>query len=966
MSKFFAANSDSESSSSESESDNEPAGFNAPNFMFSDDEEDTKRVVRSAKDKRYEQLNGIIKNIRNSKKIKDFNKMESSFMELGKAYDKARPVVAKEESGTPRFFVRILVEMEDLVNETWEDRDYRKSMSKNNAKSLSSLRQKLRKYIRNEFNEDVEKFRQNPDQEDEPEESDKGSDDDASDDDDADDFKKPSAKDSAAADMFKKKALDEDDDDSDSEDWDDDESSSESSDDGEGRTAIDIFKKKDGDDTKVLKKKQRDKGDKEKRALRKKDRDLDDEDGTWTTVDRGAVEKPKMFDKDAEINHQLVIKKLQEIVSARGKKRTDRKEQIELLTELNKISGENNLGLGIELKIKFAIVAAIFDYNPKISEAMKPEHWEQCMPAVKELLTMIKDNLETVVAGDNIGEDMEQFEEAPYKVRGCFLSVVERLDEEFVKVLKGCDAHSHEYVDRLKDEPKVMEVLEMAQDLVDKLGSPSEMCRIYLKRIEHIYFKFDTRVIQKKKGELSAKEETSVDAMDRLCKYVYAKDSTDRLRTRAILCHIYHHAIHDMWFEARDLMLMSHLQDTITHSDPLTQILYNRTMVQLGLCGFRKGEIRDAHNALLDIQLGGRSKELLAQGLLPQRHNERSSDQEKIEKQRQMPFHMHINLEMLECVYLVSAMLLEIPYMAAHEFDARRRMISKSYYQQLRSSERQALVGPPESMREHIVAASKAMRNGNWVACKNTIINDKMNAKVWDLFYEADKVREMLAKKIQEETMRTYLFTYSKVYDSISVVTLSDMFSLEKEAVHAVVSKMIINEELMASLDEPSECMVMHRTEPSRLQSLSLQLSDKIAQLVDNNERLLELRPGQWQGQWRNKQDGGDRRDGGGGNFRGGHRGEGGQNRDNYRGGHRDGGGNYRGGHRDGGNYRGGHRDGGGGNYRGGHRDGGGNFRRDNKFGGDRNKFGGDRTYERNDNRGGNRNWNNQKNSRGE
>ena len=106
--------------------------------------------------------------------------------------------------------------------------------------------------------------------------------------------------------------------------------------------------------------------------------------------------------------------------------------------------------------------------------------------------------------------------------------------------------------------------------------------------------------------------------MDKLCKYIYSKDATDRLRTQAILCHIYHHAIHDMWFEARDLMLMSHLQDAITHADPLTQILYNRTMVQLGLCGFRHAEIKEAHNALLDIQLGGRSKELLAQGLLPQ------------------------------------------------------------------------------------------------------------------------------------------------------------------------------------------------------------------------------------------------------------------------------------------------------------------------------------------------------------
>ena len=44
-----------------------------------------------------------------------------------------------------------------------------------------------------------------------------------------------------------------------------------------------------------------------------------------------------------------------------------------------------------------------------------------------------------------------------------------------------------------------MTILEKAQKMIEKPGfSASEMCRIYLKRIEHIYFKFDPAIIKQK------------------------------------------------------------------------------------------------------------------------------------------------------------------------------------------------------------------------------------------------------------------------------------------------------------------------------------------------------------------------------------------------------------------------------------------------------------------------------------
>lgn len=57
-------------------------------------------------------------------------------------------------------------------------------------------------------------------------------------------------------------------------------------------------------------------------------------------------------------------------------------------------------------------------------------------------------NTSDMMISETVSEDAEEYENAPYKLHGCVLTLVERLDEEFTKLLKECDPHSNEYVER--------------------------------------------------------------------------------------------------------------------------------------------------------------------------------------------------------------------------------------------------------------------------------------------------------------------------------------------------------------------------------------------------------------------------------------------------------------------------------------------------------------------------------------
>ncbi len=472
------------------------------------------------------------------------------------------------------------------------------------------------------------------------------------------------------------------------------------------------------------------------------------------------------------------------------------------------------------------------------------------------------------------------------EVMGHLTTSVEKLDAELIKSLQFIDPSSLDYRVRLGDESQFLKLAKFVQEYYESQVSagvapttgPSiyeRLARISARRLEHLYYKRDTGRAAKP-SEVPAANAASLvlvtrdgasnkalmstlnhisnttviavpvavdisgvsahssltEEVEDLCQKIY-RWGDDRLKRTAMLQQIYFMAQHDRFFAARDLLLMSHLQDTIQHADIPTQILFNRTMTQLGLAAFRHGRILDAHQCLTDLVSGGKMKELLAQGINIKSHQEKTPEQERQERRRQIPYHMHINLELIETVHLISAMLLEVPNMALNAFDTKKKVISKNFRRVFDWYDRQVFMGPPENTREHVIGASKLLLKGDWHAAADLLLG----LNIWKLLPNDKEIKELLRRKLQEEGLRTYLFTYSAYYDSISLKELASLFELPTNVVHSIVSKLIISEELHASWDQPNSILVLHRAEPSRLQYLALHFGEKAGVLVESDQQ---------------------------------------------------------------------------------------------------------------------------------
>jgi translation initiation factor 3 subunit C len=560
---------------------------------------------------------------------------------------------------------------------------------------------------------------------------------------------------------------------------------------------------------------------------------------------------PAAEEKKEEWTPAKIDNKVKELLAKRGTKNYDRLIQVQnfvyLIDKCHTVAGAN--APERILRIMFNLVDAQFDANPNMASHMTITMWKSVFNNFVKIIEFLKANPSLVLS------DREPELDAPsHHVRGPLLPQLERLDDEFIKSLQFLDSNTQEYVTRVRDEFAFLKLARLAQDLFASRGDLNGVTVMAARRLDHLYYKREREPVAPSETVVApaakedtlapkveeAKPQTDVadeplnipnvpedtplqDVVDGLCRLIY-KHGDDKLKRRAMLQQIYNFAVHDKFFEARDLLLLSHLQESISLADAGTQVLYNRALVQLGLAAFRKGRIVDCHNYLTEIVFSGKTKELLAQGISTRYNQEKTEEQQKREKSRQVPYPMHINLDLIECVYLISAMLLEVPNMAANPHDTRKKIISKQFRKVMDYADRQVFSGPPENSREHVIAASRSLAKGDWQRTLDMLLK----LDIWRLIPKSDSVKAMLTRKIQEEGLRAYLLTYGQFYESVNLSELSAMFELPTAAVHSLISRLILSDELKASFDQPSGVIVFHKADPTRLQYLALQFAEKV------------------------------------------------------------------------------------------------------------------------------------------
>lgn len=604
-------------------------------------------------------------------------------------------------------------------------------------------------------------------------------------------------------------------------------------------------------------------------------------------------------DSDKQLNVSLdnLFAIVQMVTESRGKKGVDQIENLKTLNELLDLSTstyEKLVILNLIISLRYEI------YNKE--KFLPKDQWQIVASDIIKLLDILEADKsyiisETAPAIDDISTPPTANADGKHMIVGSITAFIERLADELTSHLLYLDPNSSEYISLLKDDSQLYVIIVRAQLYLSEIISNvnelegDQLCRIIIKRIESIYYKPVKLVILSELNTWNAlsiadnsnekvQKITSSEAhdstntlqtnklIDSLCSHLYINSTgiqSSIYRKRAALMQSYYYSISNQFFRARDILHLTHVQTTIHTSEPGVQVLFNRAIVQLGLAAFRSGLSEEAQTILNEIVTTANTRDLLGQSKIYFSNNQgAASEVGPNEKGKYVPFHMHVNIELIDSVYYIASLFVEVPLMALLSYQSstpgainfanleaqqaqNKKTVSRSFKRILDYTERQYFQGPAEETRDLVFEAYNKLIKFDWKSAAK-ILTD---LRVWGMMPGVsitnsdgksgiELLNEIITEQCKVNALKTWAYVNAGIIKNYSVRKLAARFEIDEEKICSTLGSLLHREEIRGSLkfNEDGSKSIVFTDKEDGMGDIVRGLTDCVNSILERNEKL--------------------------------------------------------------------------------------------------------------------------------
>jgi hypothetical protein len=153
----------------------------------------------------------------------------------------------------------------------------------------------------------------------------------------------------------------------------------------------------------------------------------------------------------------------------------------------------------------------------------------------------------------------------------------------------------------------------------------------------------------------------------------------------------------------------------------------------------------------------------------------------------------------------------------------------------------------PQSSRDKIVEAARALHKSDWTEAFNQISAITMFARLEE--FQKGQLKEQLLNAFKDAALKIFVIESEAQYESFSIANVCQQFEITKETLIKQVSKLIVKDTISGRIDLASNSVIFNKKSQSALSSVNRAEMDylqsvnleKIRQLVDSNDRCMEL-----------------------------------------------------------------------------------------------------------------------------